>query len=169
MVLSQNKRQSSTTCFYFFPPSLFSRFSPNKSSCNDRYTPCHVFLGKSDGVFSHHCFASRCVRSYKHRVVVLQPEYGLLLENIQLKWPLIKKKSRHKSYFIKRNTWWSKIWWSKRKSCYSPGTLGWGCVYRNRRRVKLYSQESPIFYSPLIFLLSLFHCCLLSLLEMRIM
>lgn len=53
-----------------------------------------MFLGKSDGVFSHHCFSSGCVCSYEHRVVVLQPEYGLLLENIQLKWPLIKNKQK---------------------------------------------------------------------------
>lgn len=91
MVLSQTRVKVQTHAFIFFPPTSFF-FSPNKSSCNDRYTPCHVFLGKSDGVFSHHCFASRCVCSYKHRIVVLQPEYGLLLENIQLKWPLIKNK-----------------------------------------------------------------------------
>lgn len=54
-----------------------------------RDVPRHVFLGKGDGVFGHHGFASRRVRGYKHRVVVLQLEYGLFLENIQLKRPLI--------------------------------------------------------------------------------
>lgn len=93
MVLSQTGVEFQPHAFIHPPPpASFLFFSPNKSSCNDRYTPCHVFLGKSDGVFSHHCFASRCVGSYKHRVVVLQPEDSLLLENIQLKWPLIQNK-----------------------------------------------------------------------------
>lgn len=49
-----------------------------------------MLLGESNGIFSHNCFASRRVCSYKHGVVSLQPQNGLLLENIQLKWPLKK-------------------------------------------------------------------------------
>lgn len=57
-------------------------------NCTDKHTPRHVFLGECDGVFGHHRFASWRVRGHKHWVVSLQPQYGLFLENIQLKWPL---------------------------------------------------------------------------------
>lgn len=66
-----------------------------------------MFLGKSDGVFSHHRFAGRRVCGHKHRVVLLQPEDGLLLENIQLKWPLRKKKQRQTGLYkgeVKKQT-----------------------------------------------------------------
>lgn len=76
-----------------------------KLICPNKCTPCHVFLGESDGVFSHHCFASRCVRGDKHRVVSLQPQHSLFLEDIQLKGPLQQRRGgqRDRSVLTRRS------------------------------------------------------------------
>lgn len=56
-----------------------------------KVVPCHVLLGKGNGIFGHNRLPCRCVSCHKDRVVPFQVQDGLFLEHIRLKWPLREK------------------------------------------------------------------------------
>lgn len=174
-----------------------------KLICTNRYTPCHVFLWEGNSVFGHHCFASWCVCGYKHRVVSLQPQHSLFLEDVQIKRPLEQRRARETDQLPQDarpprkvvSMWWFIGYTEKQGGkCdilkiahiqkaqtdfishfkltgwlveHPPWKLGWGCVYRNHRRVKLCWQGWPISYFPLGSLLALTSHLFLSLGETR--
>jgi hypothetical protein len=47
-----------------------------------------ISVPESDGIFSDHSLAGRCVSSHKDRLPTLQPQHRLLLKGVQLKRPL---------------------------------------------------------------------------------
>lgn len=144
-----------------------------------------MFLGESDGVFGHHCFACRCVSGHKHGVVSLQPEHSLLLEDIQLERPLEQRRKWVVYYQVmihtvaanKQVTLWG-LHRCKRTNRYMvfkarvflespPWKLGLGRVYRNHRRVPWCWRGWPISYFPPGSLLTSISHLFLSLGELR--
>lgn len=50
----------------------------------------HVFRSKSNGILGHNCLSGRSMCSNENRVAVFQVVHSLLLESVELEWPLGK-------------------------------------------------------------------------------